>query len=107
MLCRKWIYIGKGRNRIVWRRCNIVVKVPLNNDGLHDNWNERKMWSKYHTHTEIKYASCRLYANYFLLMEYVNAFVPTSDLPMWANYVDCRQVGYNRRGMIVAYDYGR
>lgn len=29
------------------------------------------------------------------------------ELPTWCDFVDCRQVGYNRKGKLLAYDYGR
>jgi hypothetical protein len=34
-------------------------------------------------------------------------YVPYSMAPSWAGEVDCGQVGYNKTGRLVAYDYGR
>lgn len=111
----KWEYVGTGRHRQVWRRGDYVIKVPMSERGVHDNWHERRMWLKYRKSDYIPYASCRLIGNFFLLMEYAHNIGPLSDerghipfnkLPEWASYVDSQQVGYNRHGQIVAYDYG-
>ncbi len=40
-----------------------------------------------------------------LVMEFVKQ-IPYKEMPDWADFIDCGQVGYNRRGNIVAYDYG-
>lgn len=31
--------------------------------------------------------------------------VDSEDLPIWAQWLDCQQVGFNRKGELVAYDY--
>lgn len=50
-----------------------------------------------------------------LVMEYArypgplsdeDGFIPYNNLPDWATYVDCQQIGYNRLGNLVAYDFG-
>lgn len=33
-------------------------------------------------------------------------YIPYQYQPEWCGAIDCRQVGYNIRGEIVAYDYG-
>lgn len=38
-------------------------------------------------------------------MEFVKQ-APLKDLPPWTDFVDCRQVGFNHQGKLVAYDYG-
>jgi hypothetical protein len=102
-----WVYLGQGRNRIVWRRGNIVVKVPLNWNGLTDNWHERDTWLRERTRGYIPLASCRLYHNYALVMEYVKSYYSGADqMPRWVMSVDCGQVGHNKRGQLLAYDYG-
>lgn len=103
--------IGEGRNRLVYRRGNFVVKVPKNNCGVLDNHREYHIFS---STTDgwlfgLRYARCRLMKpNYCLLvMEYVIPYQePLDKLPLWTYSVDCAQVGYNRKGHLVAYDYG-
>jgi hypothetical protein len=111
-----WKYIGLGRHREVWHRGNYVLKIPLSLKGLEDNWRERHTWKIYQNiDFEIKYAACRLYGNFLLIMEYAQFVGPLSDDsgfisfktgPEWMYRIDCCQVGYNRHGQIVAYDYG-
>jgi hypothetical protein len=103
------IYLGEGRHRRVFKRGNFVIKVPINDFGLASNFREAKT---YQCTSEgwlfgIRYAACRLDKNEnFLIMEYVNVKKYDNSLPSWVGYVDCQQVGYNRRGHLVAYDYG-
>ncbi len=114
----KPILIGEGRNRQVFRHGNYVYKFPLNEYGVHDNNHEA------HTYREslrrpmyCKYARCKLVLPWatVLVMEYARYPGPLSDAegyigfdkcPEWAYSIDCCQVGYDRRGQIVAYDYG-
>lgn len=35
-----------------------------------------------------------------------DGFLPYKNGPDWMGFVDCGQVGYNRFGQVVAYDYG-
>ena len=103
--------VGSGRHRETWRRGNCVIKIPLCNYGVEDNWQERKLWLKYRTtdKDDVQYARCRLIANWLLMMEYVEPYHRTKcfqDLPKWTHYIDCGQVGFNRRGKLLAYDYG-
>ena len=117
----EWEYLGSGRNRAVFRHGNYVVKVPLNVAGIHDNLYERDTWLRYgQNRGYIKYARCRLFKNFSLIMQFARfsvegktgetGFVPYSSLKganEWGLTVDCQQVGYNRFGQLVAYDYGR
>lgn len=52
----------------------------------------------------IPLAKCRLHNSGILIMEYVEQ-VSLDNLPDWCDFVDCRQVGYNRYSQLVAYDY--
>lgn len=109
-----YAHIGMGRHRSAYRRRNYVVKVPLNMDGLADNWRERRYWLQHHRDGYITYARCRLIYNCFLVMEYArfpgllsnqDGYIPMDVMPGWAYAVDCFQVGYNIHGKMVAYDY--
>lgn len=112
---RELVYIGSGRNRAVFRHGNYVVKIPLNTDGIDDNYYERGIWTqpKYRD-IRLRYARCRLFGT-ILIMQFARFTGPVSDdtgyiamqdCPSWAYSIDCCQVGYNRFGNIVAYDYG-
>lgn len=111
----KFELIGDGRNRRVFRHGNYVIKLPLNNKGVDDNYHEASVWRKYgHSRGYINYARCRLLGG-ILVMQYVgylgklsdkDGYIHLHNIPEWAYAVDCWQVGYNRFGNIVAYDYG-
>lgn len=112
-------FLSYGRHRIVFRHGNYVVKVPLNEEGLYDNWRERNVWLNRSPRNYCKYARCRMWG-IALVMQYATFPGPLSDdkgykgyvsiltpgVPKWIYAVDCGQVGYNRFGEIVAYDYG-
>jgi hypothetical protein len=113
MRSKFWELIGEGRNRIVYGRGNYVVKVPLNEDGISDNYHER--WTWLHRDEGFSYARCRLIGA-LLIMQYARFPVEgktdengwheyRKDLPWWVDFIDCQQVGYNRFGELVAYDY--
>jgi len=105
---KQFIYIGTDRNRIVYRRGYFVIKIPLNESGLHDNWHEEMLFKQYgKTRGYIPLARCRLVKNSILVMEYIEHTGRSFDgCPGWADYVDCGQVGTDRNGSLVAYDYG-
>jgi hypothetical protein len=101
-----YVCLGKGRNRIVYRITeNYVVKVPLNWDGIEDNYHESSLAKK--ENQQGYFANCVMLGDMLLLMEYVE---PThksySELPSWVGCIDCAQVGYTKDGRLVAYDFG-
>jgi hypothetical protein len=104
-----WTFAGEGRHRTVWSRGHVVIKVPKNGWGLSDNDREYHTFKQYgqkgNPATDIQYARCRLLPNGWLMMERV-APVPFKHHPSWAGWIDDSQVGWNRQGRIVAYDYG-
>lgn len=98
-------YIGEGSFRSVYARGKVVIKVPINTDGLNDNRVEhlayRRLFSK-PSQDGIRCAPCRLLPNGCLMMvrmEPIDIVYPT-----WAKKVDGRQVGAYK-GTVVAYDY--
>lgn len=116
---KDFILIGEGRNRAVWRigsKGSHVIKIPLNEYGVGDNFHEAETYRRSKgKRTYVQYAQCRLFGETCLIMEYAGYIGPKSDengyiklenCPEWAYSVDCWQVGYNRNGRIVAYDYG-
>lgn len=96
-------FIGEGRNRRVYKHKGYVVKIPINEYGLADNEFEAQTFKKWHK--EFPYARCRM-VGVCLVMEYVEHTFE-KKLPEWTMSVDCGQVGYNRDGKLLAYDYGR
>ena len=103
------VFVGSGRNRYVFDTCTgWVVKVPVNCEGFHDNAYEASVYRRYRTGANpdgIRYARCRLLPNGWLVMERVER-MPISEMPPWAGFVDCSQVGRARDGRVVAYDFG-
>lgn len=96
---------GQGRGRLAIRRGNYVYKFPVNESG--ESWNFREA-DKYYCYKGNMYgiplAKCRLLSSGVLVMEYLEP-IPQSEVPDWADFVDCRQVGRNSKGVIKAYDY--
>jgi hypothetical protein len=110
-----FVYIGCGRNRMVFRHGNYVIKIPLNDHGVDDNYQERDVWTQpRYADVRPQYARCRLLGT-ILIMQFAQfqgplsddaGYIAMADCPEWAYAIDCCQVGYNRYGNIVAYDYG-
>lgn len=101
--CKYGKPVGVGRNRAVFvtRSGRFVVKAPLNDDGLADNQYEA---------TRASARCARSRAAYLLGIPLVVAERVCLDVkkpyPHWVDGVDCGQVGYNRKGRLVAYDFG-
>lgn len=112
------IEILEGRNRRVYVMRNYVVKVPRNGDGIADNdWEgsvsncEQYPQSDY----QVQYARTRMFVVSdvpIVLMERVTEATSKEIVlrlrrePQWTWSVDGGQVGFNKRGRLVAYDYG-
>lgn len=105
-----WKYIGSGRKRAVYLLPNgrNVIKIPLSEDGIHDNYMEAFRYSNGRKEgMYVQYARCRL-LGVLLIMEYV---APIDESPYnlginWVYSVDSGQVGYTKQGKLVAYDFG-
>ena|ERR1700722_15537932 len=104
-------YIGSGRSRAVWRHGNYVVKIPLNEAGIHDNLYERSVFQRRHQkgYDWGHFARCRLLGT-ILIMQYVEYTFNYADIKPgvhdWTYRIDGLQIGHNRFGQLVAYDYG-
>jgi hypothetical protein len=125
ILCETGTFLGEGRHRRVYGDIraypfcllghDYVIKVPyrggyLSNDsGLSANYREHTLSLKYGYEPNIDgvvFAYSRILPNGWLVMERVDpTYIPAEHRPKWADYVDGRQVGRNKKGMIVAYDY--
>ena len=93
-----------------------VVKIPLDEAGCFDNEREARICKIYnkqinkncHYDGDPHYAKCQLeyiWSVPILFMERVRLPVSYKGLPDWIGYIDCMQVGYNKQGKLVAYDY--
>lgn len=98
--------LGVGRHRACFAMNDrFVLKVPRTEEGLNDNESEANGTTN-HPH-----ARCRkLYSKDgvpLLVMERVTYPEHGSydKLPDWAKWVDCMQVGYTAKGVLVAYDF--
>lgn len=98
--------IGVGRSRAAFRSKSVVFKIPINGQGFHDNAWEARNYQK-RTEKSLPMAKCRIIDINdipILAMELVE-YIPYNESPKWADWVDCRQVGKNKKGEVVAYDY--
>lgn len=104
-LNEKYECIGCGRNRIVFKTKNgkYVIKIPRNMMGITDNAMETQKLDFGFPVSKSK----RIILNDFccVIAEYVDPVSGISGLPEWTKYVDCQQVGYTRKNILVAYDY--
>jgi hypothetical protein len=108
LITKGYKLIGEGRTRRVYLspRLLYVIKVPKENtNGWLDNKREGKIYQERERYEE-KFARCRFLKNDLLVMEYVK-IVPLDcdNTPQWVSWIDCQQVGYNHKGVLVAYDY--
>ena len=104
-------HLGTGRNRAVYLLPSgkNVIKIPMNGDGIHDNLAEEYRYRVQRT-SWYPLARCRLLpGSHNLIMEYVkfpDSYCGLRESNSWIDSVDCCQIGYNRVGKLVAYDYG-
>jgi len=118
-MAKPWVFVGEGRHRRVFRRNNVVIKIPLNEEGIDANRREAYIYTCRDSsgYSYCKYAKCRLIKDTdILMMEWAHypregitderGYIPYKDMPDWAWRVDLFQVGYNRKGKAVTYDYG-
>lgn len=112
LILKGWTYCSSGKERAVYRRGNVVIKIALTSSGVIANNNEHILYREsIKNRSNSKYAACRLVTKNILMMRYVK---PLDDLdpcqskliPDWAyNICDGPQVGIDLNGTILAYDY--
>lgn len=114
-LNNKYELLNSGRNRVVFRlkSGNYVLKFPLNEDGVSDNDWEASICSNKNEEDidEVQWPKTRyIEIEGFIccVMEYIEPITYFEDkvLPDWIHSVDGGQVGYNKKGVLLAYDYG-
>lgn len=99
--------IGEGYDRVVFNAGNWVVKVPGSTWSYRANYVEESYGHRSCDNPCV--ATCRLFhidGVPVLWMEKVVPVTKFTGLPKWCDGVDGYQVGYNRQGKLVAYDYG-
>lgn len=103
---RKFEFIGMGCNRATFRISpNNVIKILLNDFGFNDNSFEAR--SKKNIDFGIPRSKIILVDDIpLLVMEYIEPviFDDITNYPEWSDFVDCRQIGYNNKGQLLAYD---
>lgn len=107
-LKKKYEVIGEGRNRIVFIKDEKwVIKCPLNEEGLEDNYSESKRFAEFGKKDLVVYAECHIsHLNDIPLLTMERAYpIKDNELPEWSSYVDGGQVGKTLSGEIVAYDF--
>lgn len=110
-LSKKYEVLSIGRNRIVFKlkSGNYVLKFPLSNNGETDNDWEGSVCINNEDPEEVQYPRTKWVCyNGFVcvVMDYIDETVSDKELPDWVYSVDNQQVGLNRKGRLVAFDYG-
>ena len=103
----KFKLIGTGSKRKVYLSdCGtFVIKIPHIDIGYKENKEEVEIYLK---NPDGNYAQCWLMEDGNLRMEYVKPvyFTNNENIPEWVYTIAEAQVGYNKSGKLVAYDYG-
>ena len=93
-----------GRHRATFMSNHCVIKFPLNMKGLSDNAYEFRSKDETNAKTkliDIDGLTCSVQEKLRM---------PTADeyknLPSWTDFVDCQQVGFDKKGNLKAYDFG-
>jgi len=103
-----WVFLSSGKDRRVWRRGNVVLKIAYVESGISSNKRERNIY----INNRGNYAPCRLVNESVLMMRAVTPMDESFDedlyemIPDWANQLnDGPQVGMDKNGKILIYDY--
>lgn len=103
-LVKKYGNPSCGRHRATFFSKHCVIKFPLNFKGLTDNSYEAK--NKDETHAKTKLFDM----NDFTCAVQEKLRMPSKEefkkLPSWTDFIDCQQVGFDKKGNIKAYDFG-
>lgn len=109
----KYECLGVGRHRIVFKlkSSNYVIKFPLGCSGEADNdWEGSLVTNKnsFMSDTNRVRTPKTKWINYkgfvCVIMEYLDENV--TEKPEWAGKVDDGQIGTNKKGQILAFDFG-
>ena len=99
--------VSSGRNRTVFESKYHVIKVPRCCDGIVDNDWEGSVSHKYYAKSRLVYISGIPIVFAEKISEISSKDVlRISEYFDWVRGVDSMQVGYTRKGKLVAFDYG-
>lgn len=94
-----------GRNRATFIGKNFVFKVARNVHGEIDNWYEGRVKSEEYCKGRI----IKMGEVSVLVQEKVKPYfecgLTYKQLPSWVDFIDCAQVGFDRKGVLKAYDF--
>jgi len=93
-----------GRNRATFLSKYCCFKIPLNNDGETNNKTE----DSFHSPITAKSKLLIIDGIVCLIQEkltLVDYDYNKSELTTWSHLIECGQIGYNRRGIVKAFDY--
>lgn len=119
-ICKRYLPraldILTGRHRNVFIFKNYVIKIPRNINGLADNdWEGSISNAEDGDPEDVQFARTRMvYYKGIPIVFMERADWATRDEiaarlgyePDWTGSVDCGQVGFNKQGKLVAFDYG-
>lgn len=92
-----------GRNRATFFSKHCVIKFPLNNAGWSDN-----DWEASCRHETLARGRFIQIADFVcVIQEKLTMPARSTKHPSWVDGIDGGQVGYDRRGNLRAYDFGR
>lgn len=104
-LSKKYGEAHCGRNRATFIGKNYVFKIARNGCGEIDNWYEARVKSEeYCKGRIIEIDEVRVLVQEKVI-PYYQAGVKAKDLPDWVDFIDCAQVGFDRKGVLKAYDF--
>lgn len=96
-----------GRHRMVFVCRNVVYKLAIRQEFECDNTSELFMFERYGSCGT--FAPCKLVSingvDNVLVMRRLEPADETDNLPEWVMSVDCQQVGYDKKGRLMAFDY--
>lgn len=104
-----------GRNREVFVMHSYVVKIPRNYDGIADNHWEGSVSNSVEypqSDWQVQYARTRIAVVHDIPVVFMERLEEGSIVerlgrePNWVGCVDGGQVGFNKQGRLLAYDYG-
>jgi hypothetical protein len=106
--------VGEGRQRTAYltRTNKYVIKVPTDGYGELANSIEATDYRENRFFGKEKLGRCRTFFSkklekVCLIMEFITPALNREELPDWTSYIDCGQVGYNKDGILKAYDWAQ
>lgn len=94
-----------GRNRATFIGKNFVFKVARNGWGEIDNRYEARVKSGEYCKGRIINIGDVSVLVQEKVTPYFKAGLKAKDLPSWTDFIDCAQVGFDRKGALKAYDF--